>query len=201
MYEIQITPEMKTKALDFAREKVESGTAYARTEERYAPISDADIPYLGLDDKSEQWLKKVDRKTKNQIAHWYVGKVGEEVGQEVLATLDIPHECPDKWKVVADPHFRDKTDALIYPNTPKESKVNFRAGWRTNHKRLIVPPDMYRNQPSDFYIGMRLDLPENKVYVYGYAVRDDLEWADYLPLPAYAIFYDELKDLSELKDC
>ena len=200
MYEVQITPEMKKRAFQFAKEKVESGTAYARTESRYTPVGNVDIPDLGLDDATEQWLITINRQTKNQIAHWYVGKVAEEVGQEVLASLDIPHECPDKWKVVADPYYRDKTDALIYPNTPKEAKVNFRAGWRPNHRRLIVPPDMYRSQPSDYYIGMRLDLPKNRGYVYGYAVRDELKWDDSIPLPAYTIPYDELNDLNELKD-
>lgn len=200
MYEIKITPEMKKQAFQFAKEKVESGTAYARTEKRYAPISDADIPYLGLDDKSEQWLKKTDRKTKNQIAHWYVGKVAEQAGQESLKNLGIPHKCPDKWKVVADPYFRDTTDALIFPNTPKEAKVNFRAGWRSNHVRLIVPKDMLRNQPSDFYVGIKLDLPANKAFVYGYTGRDKLEWDDSLPIPNPAIPYNDLNDLSGLKD-
>lgn len=200
MYEIKMTPEMKEQALKFAREKVESGTAYARTEKRYAPISDADIQYLGLDGKTEQWLKKMDRKTRNQIAHWYIGKVGEQTGQESLKNLGIPHKCPDKWKVVADPYFKDKTDALIHPNTPKEAKINFRAGWRSNHTRLIVPKDMYHRQASDFYIGILLDLPGNKAYIYGYAVRKELEWDDTLPLPAYSMPYDKLHALSDLKD-
>lgn len=197
MYEIQITPEMKTKALGFAREKVESGTAYARTEEQYTNISDAEIPYLGLDDKTEQWLKKMERKKRNQIGHWYVGKVGEEVGQEVLATLDIPHECSDKWRVVADPHYGDKTDALLYPGTPKQSKVNFRTGWLPKHRLVLAPPRM---KSSDHYVGIKLDLKQNKAYVYGHAALSEMEWNENIPRPAYTIPYNELNDLNELKN-
>ena len=200
MYEVQITPEMKEKAMGFAREKVESGTAYPRTERQYVPVGDVDIPDLGVDKETEQWLRKLDRPIKNQIAHWYVGKVAEQIGQKVLETLKIPHKCPDKWRVVVDSYFKDTADVIIYPNTPKEKKVNFRAGWRAFHTRLIVPPDMYRNQPSDFYVGVRLDLPGNKAHIYGYATRNELRWDDSLPLPAYALPYTELRELDELKN-
>jgi hypothetical protein len=197
MYEVRITPEMKEQALNFAKEKVESGTAYARTEEIYMPVGDAEIPYLGLDDKTAEWLKKMASKKRNQIAHWFVGKVGEHAGQEAFKILDIEHECIDKWKVVVDPHFGDKCDTQIYPRTPEAATVNFRTGWLPKHRLILVPPDM---KPSDYYVGIKLDLKRNKAYVYGYAVRSEMEWNEHIPRPAYTIPYDSLHDLSGLKD-
>jgi hypothetical protein len=133
-----------------------------------------------------------------------VGKIGELVGQAALADMGIPHTCPSKLVVVEEMSYGDVADCTLYPNTKKEKKVDFKCAWKTFHKRILVPEDMFESQYKDVYIGIKIDIDKKEAEVYGYVSRDEMKTkhdvTDFGEGPAYWVYLKELHPLEELKN-
>lgn len=107
---VEITDDLIEKAKDFAIRKQKS--SYKR---------------LGEKEKEEQYQ------------HLFIGKLAESIGQEGLTKTNIPHSCPDKLKVVEEPFYKDVADCILFPNTDKQMKADFKSAWRSFHSRILVP--------------------------------------------------------------
>ena len=139
-----------------------------------------------------------------QIERLTAGKIGEQVGQEALLRLDIPHVCPDKFKVVQEMSYGDVADCIIFPDTEKEKKVDFKCAWKSFHIRILVPQNMFISQYKDIYVGIKIDIGVRKADVFGYATRQELETKhsvqDFGEGPAYWVYLKEMHDLDNLKN-
>lgn len=138
-----------------------------------------------------------------QIERLTAGKIGEQLGQEALSGVGVPHICPDKFKVVPKMSYGDVSDCTIHPGTEKEKKVDFKCAWKPFHIRILVPQDMFVSQHKDLYVGVKTNIEELKAEVYGYATREELETKhpvqNFGEGPAYWVFLDEMHDLDDLK--
>lgn len=137
-----------------------------------------------------------------QLERLTAGKIGEIVGQKVLDKLGIPHECPDKFKVVEEMEYKNEADSIIYPKTDKEKTVDFKTAWRPFHTRILVPEDMFESQYKDIYVGIKVDFKQGNAQVYGYVMRQEMETKhdiqDFGEGPAYWVYLSELHDLKDL---
>ena len=68
------------------------------------------------------------------------------------------------------------------------------------HTRILVPYDQYRNQPKDYYVGVRLFPDKIMAEVIGFAKWEELEPFGGGDYPAYARGLDLLCPVSELLD-
>lgn len=170
--QMTITEEMVQKATEFAVQK--QPTSYPR-----------------FNETKEQ-----------QIERLTAGKLGEQIGQEALSKLGIPHVCVDKFKVVPEMSYGDIADCIIHPRTDLESKVDFKCAWKPFHTRILIPEDMFVSQYKDIYVGIRIDIDKHKAEVHGYASRTELETRhpveNFGEGPAYWVYLRELHKLENL---
>lgn len=176
MIPIKITDEMIEKAEEFAKKK--QPTRYRR------------LKGNGTKERDIEMNK--------------VGKIGEMVGQEALKKLGIPHECPNKFLVFSDIHYKDSKDAVIFPKTKREKTIDFKTAWKFFHKRILIPIDQFDAQPKDLYVGVKIDIIKKQGIVVGFITRENLktkhEIRDFGEKPAYWIYLSELTPIEKLKN-
>ncbi len=176
MITIKITDDMLKSAQEFAEKKAPT---------RYRRLSG-----------------DINRET--DIARLYIGKLGDLVGQEGLYKLEIANRClEEKLFVSKDKFFKDRGDSFIFPDTPKQKVVDFKAAWRSFHIRILVPDDQVKSQPKDMYIGVRLDIDNKIGEVIGFVTLEELktrhEPQSFGEKRAFWVFLDELHPIEELK--
>lgn len=163
--------------------------------------------------KQKSSYKRLGEKEKEeQHQHLFIGKLTELIGQEGLRNANIPHYCPDKLKVVEEEFYKDVADCILFPNTSKQMKADFKSAWQSFHSRILVPQDQYFNQKKDVYIGVRLycidtdPIPtfpnfRRNAEIYGWVKREELHAPDLSSsrrFPAYWVYLLELHPLNEL---
>ena len=78
--------------------------------------------------------------------------------------------------------------------------IDIKTASESFHTRILVPHDQYRQQPKDYYVGVRIFAGEATAEVIGYA-----RWAELKPFgrgdySAYARSLNMLHPISELLD-
>ncbi len=135
-YEIEVTSEMKEKALKFACDIILSGNQYPRL-----------LP--------EQVLKSNDIKLKNkiEIQRTYMGKLGELAFLKYLNELSIYPNTDDMFIIYEG---QDKVDSFDFI-TPTEETIDVKTGFRTIHQKLLVNLEQFNGKAKNYYVAVKLN--------------------------------------------
>ena len=117
VYEVEITPKMREKALDFATKLIENDDQYLRL-----------IPKKLRESLDSETIKKI------AIQRTYVGKLGEMVFSVLLTVKRIQHDVTDMFTIFPGQTNVDDFDFI----TPYNETVDIKTGFRPNHTRLMV---------------------------------------------------------------
>lgn len=167
-YEVDISQEMRDKALSFAARIKLDDNQFSRL-----------LPANLQERTSDQILEIM----KLEIQRTYVGKLGELAFLSLLTERQIPCDTTEMFEIYEGQQNTDRFDFL----TRDGRTVDVKTGFRSNHTRLLVNIEQFNNQPKDFYVGVKLnalDVPGNNKLIYwdsvqtaivkGYAEKDFL---------------------------
>lgn len=154
-YEVDITEEMRSRALSFARE-----------------IIGGDNQYTRLAGSRNQQIA---------IQRTYVGKLGELAFLELLHDKGIECDAAGMFEIYEG---QENTDSYDFITADRET-VDIKTGYMSNHTRLMVNMEQLRNLPKDYYVAIKLNATENgrnsivldsirTARIMGYASYDDL---------------------------
>lgn len=193
---VNVTPDMRQRALDFAQTIILGNNQFDRL--------------LPADIRAENNL---ETSTAIRIQRTYVGKLGELVFAQILLDRGLH---VDLETMLAIFQGQNNVDGFDF-ETANDQTIDIKTGFRANHRILMVNEQQLR-QPKDYYVGIKLnaidlDLSESVINletidtatVYGYVTHDTLINAN--PRrnfgEGYAswVRYVDLRDINELLGC
>ena len=194
VYEVEITPKMREKALDFATKLIENDDQYLRL-----------IPKKLRESLDSETIKKI------AIQRTYVGKLGEMVFSVLLTVKRIQHDVTDMFTIFPGQTNVDDFDFI----TPYNETVDIKTGFRPNHTRLMVNMEQFNDIPKDYYVGVKLNAVDidpditlvdwdsiTQGTVQGYAdhnyMEEKVESSNYGEGEAKALFYSRMMGIDSL---
>lgn len=135
-YEVEITSEMKKKALKFACDIILSDNQYSRL-----------LPEHILESND------VGLKNKIEIQRTYMGKLGELAFLKYLNELSIYPDTTDMFVIYKG---QDKVDSFDFI-TPTMETIDVKTGFRTIHKRLLVNLEQFNGKAKNYYVAVKLN--------------------------------------------
>lgn len=194
-YEVDISQEMRDKALAFA-------TKIKIDDNQFSRLLPANLQARTTDN--------FIRILKTEIQRTYVGKLGELAFLSLLNEKGIECNTEGMFDIYEG---QENTDAFDFV-TSNGLSVDVKTGFRSNHSRLLVNRQQFINLPKDIYVGVKLngeDIPgDDKLIVWdsvqtavikGYAEKtylDRLPYYDYGEGPAKGLQYNWLLAIDRL---
>lgn len=133
-YKIPVTFEMKNDALSFAIRLIGSANQYLRMTTQEA-----------LDNDSLKILIETQRT--------YVGKLAELAFLNLLHEKNIITNTKGMFEIYEGQDIVDDFDF----ETSNGKSIDVKAGFRENHRLLLINYDQFTNNHKDFYIGVKLN--------------------------------------------
>lgn len=203
-YEVDISQEMRDKALAFASKIKLDDNQYNRL-----------IPkeYQTLPNDNEETIRIKERLfLKYTIQRTYVGKLGELAFLVLLNERGIVCNTEGMFEIYEGQANTDPFDFL----TANNRRIDVKTGFRSNHSRLLINQQQFERNPKDIYVGVKLngqDVPGDDrliewdsvrtATIKGYAERSFLQRLNYVNYgeePAKAIQYNQLLGIDRLLD-
>ena len=194
-YRVEVTQEMRDRALAFAMEIKGTDNQFSRL-----------LP-SELQERRPQDTSQILRLETLRTA---VGKLGELVFLSLLNERGI---YPDTSKMFTIYEGQKNVDPFDF-ETAAGKTVDVKTGFRSNHSRLLVNIDQFTRSPKDYYVGVKLeavDVPGDDKLVYwdpietavvkGYAEKAylaKLPTGNYGESPAKGLSYDKLMGIDRL---
>ena len=168
-YRVEITQDMRDRALEFAKAIILSDNQYSRLLPQHVWASG-----------------DVSLRQKLEIQRTYVGKLGELVFAKLLESRGIAVDYEDMFAIYAG---QQNVDAFDF-KTAAGKLVDVKTGFRSNHTRLLIPEDQFQDIPKDYYVGIKLnavdtDASEKLVDWDSITWGDVLGYADWNYLNSY----------------
>lgn len=196
IYRVEVTRNMRERALDFATRIIRTNNQYSRL----LPSQVWESNDLGLREKLE-------------IQRTYVGKIGEMVFLDLLGFKNKNVNTDGMFEIYEGQENVDDFDFI----TLNDESVDVKTGFRVIHSRLLINVEQFNNLPKDYYVGVKLNGVDvdaaNKIIdlnsitegiVYGYAEYDYLNnhanEGNYGEGPAKALPYNRLLGIDRLID-
>jgi len=137
-YEVDITQNMRDRALAFAAKIKLDDNQFRRL-----------LPEQLRNHTSENILKIL----KLEIQRTYVGKLGELAFLKLLYEKGIECDTTGMFQIYEGQRNTDSYDF----RTGDGKTVDVKTGFRSNHTRLLVNMEQFRNLPKDYYVAVRLN--------------------------------------------
>lgn len=146
IYDVDITPAMRTRALDFAKAIILSGNQYSR-------LLPSEIRNSG----------DVTLQQKIEVQRTYMGKLGELVFLTYLRERGKNVNDDGMFEIYQGEENVDNYDFITIHN----QTVDVKTGFRNNHRRLLINTQQFNNANKDYYVAVKLNAkdvdPENKL--------------------------------------
>lgn len=136
---VDVTPEMKEQALEFAKSIILSGNQYSR-------LLPSEIRASG--DVTEQ--------QKIEIQRTYVGKLGELV---FLKYLRMNNKEVDTDGMLDIYEGEANVDSYDFKTADGET-VDVKTGFRKIHSRLLINTEQFDNDPKTYYVAVKLNAED-----------------------------------------
>lgn len=192
-YTVDVDSDMRKAAFEFADRIINTDNQYSRLlPENIRQAYDTDI------------------RKKLEIQRTYVGKLGEIIFRELLIFKGKNIDVGQMFEIYEGQANVDEFDFETRDNL----SVDVKAGFRENHKRLLVNVEQFNRNPKDYYVGVWFNGRDidarnkliglgtiTKGIIYGYATYDDLRAArvgNFGEGDAKNISYHYLRDIDEL---
>lgn len=139
VYDVEITPDMRQTALNFATKIILGGNQYSRMLPNQVRNSN-----------------DLETKQKIEIQRTYVGKLGEMVFSKLLEAMGRKHSVGNMFTIFPG---ETNVDDFDFINQTGET-VDIKTGFRPFHSRLMVNLDQFNNIPKDYYVGVKLNAQD-----------------------------------------
>ncbi len=140
-YEIDITQDMRNRALAFATK---------------IKIDDNQFSRLLPKDLRNHASKNIIKILKLEIQRTYVGKLGEIAFLELLCEKGIHCDTSDMFEIYEGQENTDSFDFI----TLTGDTVDVKTGFRNNHSRLLINIQQFNNLPKTYYVGVKLNATD-----------------------------------------
>ena len=201
-YEVEISQEMRDKALSFACKIKLDNNQYDRLIPR---------EYRTMPSDNEETIRNKERLfLKYTIQRTYVGKLGELAFLALLNEKGIDCKTDGMFDIFEGQANTDRFDFV----TSYDEKIDIKTGFRENHSRLLVNREQFEGDPKQYYVGVKLNAVDvvgddrliewdsvETAVIKGYADRDYLQGLDYTDFgegPAKAKAYNYLMGIDLL---
>lgn len=138
-YEIDVTNEMKDKALAFAKELI-------ATDNQYSRLLPNAIRNSG----------NINDRQKIEIQRTYMGKLGELAFADFLIKKGKRLELNGMLDIYQGQDNVDEFDFI----TKDKHTVDVKTGFRNIHKRLLINLEQFENIPKDYYVAVLLNASD-----------------------------------------
>lgn len=133
IYRLDVTPDMKERALDFATRIIRTNNQYSRL----LPI--------------QVWQSNdLELRQRIEIQRTYVGKLGEMAFLELLCFHGKNVNTDGMFEIYEGQENVDEFDF----RTRNNNSVDVKAGFRTIHSRLLINIEQFDRIPKDYYVGV-----------------------------------------------
>lgn len=193
-YSVDITEEMKEKALTFAKNIILTDNQYSRL-----------LP------SQVRESNDVTLQSKIEIQRTYMGKLGELVFLKYLTENGRSVSTKGMFEVYEGQGNVDHFDFV----TKKEHSVDVKTGFRQIHRRLLVNTEQFDNIPKDYYVAVKIDAMDvdgeqklvdweqvSTATIWGYAehsyMEKHAEIANFGEGPARWLYYNKLLGIDRL---
>lgn len=138
-YKLEVTADMRKKAMDFATEIIMGDDQYSRL-----------LPIEVLENGT------IEEKQKIEIQRTYVGKIGEIVFSKFLEEMQIEHSTEGMLEIYEGQENVDDFDF----ETKSHETIDIKTGFRYFHKLLLINTDQFDNNHKDYYVAIKLNAEE-----------------------------------------
>ena len=122
-----------------------------------------------------------------------VGRLGKIAFAKYLQSQGKHHLDMQDWK---DMYSADQMD---FPTpTQTGTTIDVKTASHPRHIRILVPKDEYRDNPKDYYVGVRIIDNERRALIKGYALSEEFDPFDGGHYPAYVVNLEDLNPIDEL---
>lgn len=201
-YEVEISQEMRDKALAFASKIKLDDNQYDRLIPREYMINPGDDQQT-IRNKARLILKYTIQRT-------YVGKLGELAFLVLLNEKRLTCNTDGMFDIYQGQANTDRFDFVTSTN----ERIDIKTGFRSNHLRLLVNQDQFEGDPKQYYVGIKLNATDvtgddrliewdsiETAIIKGYAERPFLQGVQYRDFgegPAKALQYNRLMGIDRL---
>lgn len=201
-YEVEISQEMRNKALAFASKIKLDDNQYDRLIPREYQIEPGDDQQT-IRNKARLILKYTIQRT-------YVGKLGELAFLVLLNEKRLACNTDGMFRIFEGQENVDNFDFI----TASNEIIDVKTGFRSNHSRLLVNRDQFDRHPKQYYVGVKLNARDvqgddrliewdsvETAVIKGYAERtflQGLQYRNYGEGPAKAVEYNRLMGIDRL---
>lgn len=193
-YLVDITEEMKEKALTFAKDIILTDNQYSRM-----------LP------SEVRESNDVTLQNKIEIQRTYMGKLGEQVFLKYLTENDKTVSTKGMFEVYEGQENVDHFDFI----TKMGNSVDVKTGFREIHKRLLVNTQQFDRIPKDYYVAVKIDAEDidaeqklvdwehiSTATIWGYAEHSYMQRCagieDFGEGPARWLYYNKLLGIDRL---
>ena len=146
-----------------------------------------------------------------RIKRTFAGKAGEMAFYRFLEQNGkVPGNSDEMFEIYTGTTNVDSFDF----RTSANKTVDIKTAVFANHKRLLVPLDQFNDIPKDYYVGIKLKLPDNVVdygdsftpqcikdaYICGFTTHERLKSSENMNFGEYYCKAESLSDLSDISE-